>query len=335
MNATVTKNRIGLLEVDKVSTTAFAIITLLSADASAAFRADVVAANPKDASDYSWGFQLSGGMLNGEANENIFWYDAARNRAPLSELDWDLENVYMVGGNGSLRMQRLSVNLGAWVAVSEGDGGHMQDYDWMQFGDAQWTHFSDSRSDVAGGWILDLNAGWDFVQDPEGLTLRGLLGYKMNVWEWEAYGGYALYPEYGYAPHQFDEKAIGIKYEQDLYIPYVGLDLDWFIWHMNLSAYVLYSPLVYADGYDQHLERGTELNATFSQGDMLGAGLAAKYTFGSGVFISAAVDYQSIDRIIGDLTLVEKSTGKTWAYPDFAGIENSYTAFSLGLGMVF
>jgi outer membrane protease len=54
-----------------------------------------------------------------------------------------------------------------------------------------------------------------------------------------------------------------------------------------------------------------------------------------GVFVSAALDYQMIDLMVGDMEVEDYSTGETGGDEDVAGIENNYLVFSLGAGYQF
>ena len=51
--------------------------------------------------------------------------------------------------------------------------------------------------------------------------------------------------------------------------------------------------------------------------------------------MSAAVDYQKIDLMIGDMEFTNVVTGDSGGDTDSAGIENNYLVFSLGGGFQF
>ena len=94
-----------------------------------------------------------------------------------------------------------------------------------------------------------------------------------------------------------------------------------------------------AEDWDQHVARTLNFHETFEGGDLLGLGLEARYAFTqgflNGLFLSAAVDYQKIDLIVGDMEVTDYSTGETGGDTDVAGIENEYLVISLGLGTRF
>ncbi len=69
------------------------------------------------------------------------------------------------------------------------------------------------------------------------------------------------------------------------------------------------------------------------------SGVEARYAFTqgffNGAFASAALDYQKIDLMIGDMEVEDTSTGETGGDEDVAGIDNEYLVLSLGLGVYF
>ena len=54
-----------------------------------------------------------------------------------------------------------------------------------------------------------------------------------------------------------------------------------------------------------------------------------------GVFLSAGLEYQSIDLMVGDMEVYNSETGESGGDDDVAGIENEYVVLSLGGGFRF
>jgi len=311
------------------------VLVLLSVSSWAALQAGVIA-GPRDGAGVSSAFQASMGILNGEAKEHVYDYDTG-SRRQLSRLDWDLKNIIMGGFNGSVRvMDKLTINAGYWTAMTKGSG-EMDDYDWLNPSSSDWTHYSLSDVDVTEGYAFDLNVAWDLLVWEE-LTTRVYAGYKQNGWSWEDSGQYLLYPEYGYVPEPLYGNNM-INYEQEIRIPYMGLSADWGMGNFTFSGYFNFSPVVSATDWDHHIDRTLKFEETFDGGDMYGLGLEARYAFTggfwNGAFVSAALDYQKIDLIIGDMEVTDYSTGETGGDTDVAGIENETMMLSLGLGLNF
>ena len=308
-----------------------------------AFQADVIAP-PHGDFPVSVGGQLSFGLLNGEAKEHVYDYETVDgSRRQLSRLDWDLKNIVMGGVQFSVRpikrdvWDALTVNFGFWNALTEGNG-EMDDYDWLDPYSTDWTHYSLSDVDVTEGYVFDLNVAYDVVEWND-LVVRGFLGYKQNGWTWEDSGRYLLYPEYGYVPQDLDGENM-INYEQEFRMPYLGASVDWTKGDFTVAGRLTYSPSVEATDWDDHVWRDMHYTEEFEDGEMLGIGLDIRYDFTKGrlkgVFLSAAVDVQTIDLIVGDIEYYgAKTYGEVISIENGAGIENSYTVFSLGGGYRF
>ena len=300
-----------------------------------AFQADVVA-GPKLVKEVPFAVQGSLGVVNGMAKEHVYDYDTG-SRRQLSRLDWEIKNVAMAGFNGSVRLlDKLTVNGGWWTALTEGSG-EMEDYDWLDYGSPDWTHYSLSEVDVTEGYIFDLNVAWDLWSQKD-MTVRAQAGYKQTGWTWEDRGVYLLYPEYGYVPQDLGGDNM-INYEQEFRMPYLGASGDWQLGNFTVSGYANWSPLVSAEDWDQHVARTLNFHETFDGGDMYGLGLEGRYAFTrgffKGAFMTAALDYQLVDLIIGDMEVEDYSTGETGGDEDTAGIENDTLVLSLGLGVNF
>ena len=310
---------------------------LLPWGSQAAFQAVPIAA-PKDEAAVPFAVQGSLGVVNGEAKEHVFDYEGSGGtRRQLSRLDWDLNNVAMGGGNLSVRPWNwLTFNGGIWLALTEGRG-EMDDYDWLDVRSSDWTHYSLSDVDVTEGYILDLNAAWDVVR-ADSLGAQVLLGYKQDGWTWEDQGVYLLYPEYGYVPYPLDGENM-INYEQEFRMPYLGASVDWSRGAFTLAGHLTWCPVVAATDWDEHVARDLHFKETFDGGDMFGVGVEARYQFDQGIFkgayLSAGVDYQQIDLMIGDMEIRDVSTGETDTEADVAGVENEYWIVSLGGGIRF
>lgn len=306
----------------------------------AAFRAEVVSDFDSTIEGEVWAFQFSTGLIEGKAKEYVFVYaeELGGGRYKLSQLDWDIKRVVMVGGNLMLRSGRGTITAGYWKAMTEGDGGHMQDYDWFNPESSEWTEYSDSYADVDDASIFDINGGWEFVQDYSGVNARALFGYKMDVWKWEARGGYGLYSNLNYQPYDFGDQTV-CKYKQEISMPYLGGSADRGCGKFMLSVYCIYSPFVNIDSSDVHILRDLKVNDEFEDGEMLSVGTAANYSFDSGWFITAAIDFQKIDTIVGDADYnqYDKNGHLMYSekYDDYAGASNEYLALSLGVGKTF
>ena len=316
------------------------VAALLPGSSWAAFQAGAIA-GPRDGAGTPFAGQVSVGLLNGDAVEHVFDNEVfPGERYQLSRLDWDLKSVMMGGGNGSVRlMDKLTLNGGMWLALSEGSG-ELDDYDWLvPEAYPEWSHYSLSDVDVTEGYILDLNVAWDLVEWNE-LTGRVFAGYKQNGWNWEDSGQYAIYSDTGFRADYYELGGESmIDYEPEFRMPYLGASADLALGGFSLSGYLTWSPIVSATDWDDHLARDMHYTEEFEEGDLIGLGIEARYEFtqGSfnGLFLTAALDYQQIDLIVGDMEFYSGETGERGGGDDVAGIENEYTILSIGGGVRF
>lgn len=273
----------------------------------------------------AWSIRGSLGALQGDALEQVFEEDYK-----VSELQWDLSGLAMGGAILSGRYgSRLGVNLGAWSALTKGNG-EMKDYDWLVEG-MDWSDYSRSDVEVDEGMTFDLNASWLLTTCPE-FGVRAVIGYKQDHWKWTDQGREYIYSEFGFRDTEGDFEGINvINYEQTFEIPYAGLNLSGKMGSFLWTAYGLYSPLVSAEDKDHHVLRDLHFEESFSGGDFYALGLTGLYQINSRWFVSATAHYQSIPEFRGDMYIVEDDT----KYEDAAGIGNDLLTLSASVGLTF
>lgn len=283
--------------------------------------------------------QGSVGLLNGSAQENVYTA-VERQRYHLSELDWDIRNVVMVGAEVSVAIQnQIWLNAGLWGAATHGNG-QMNDWDWLlEEQGSPWTDWSLSDVDVTTARILDLNVTVEFMR-LGAVGLRGIAGYKYNNWQWEDHGLQHIYSTNPTTPNGFrndvanENGSTGINYEQTFHIPYLGVGLNVTNGAWTVDAYGLIG-YVKANDRDQHLNRNLLFEEDFNGGQYFGAGVRAAYNFHCGLFLAAALDGQVIPEIIGDTTVTDLSTGQRESSTSTAGIQNQIWMLSLSGGYKF
>jgi len=313
--------------------TVIALGLVLSPIIASAFQAEPVKA-PGEWSGTSVAGSFSAGLLTGEANEHVFDYENPDgSRRQLSRLDWDLSEIFMAGGQVSVTLLKdFSFNGGFWAALTEGNG-EMDNYDWLDISSSEPSHYSLSEVDVTEGYIFDFNGAYEFL-NRDGWSLHGMLGYKQNGWTWTDRAVYLIYPDYGPDPVMLGGENT-IDYEQEFQMPYLGARAQIDLKGLSLSAYINYSPMVTATDWDHHIARMIYFKETFESGEMLGAGAKIQYPIKKNMFVTASVDYQSVDLIVGDMEALDYSIGEVFFSEDSAGIENEYVAFSVGIGYLF
>ena len=283
-------------------------------------------------------FKAEAGLLNGTAYERVYVYVPGYKHR-LSELVWDLKDVVMLGGTASLRLFDIfQLNIGGGFAANNGSGG-MEDFDWMTMRTSAWSDWSCSDVDVEHAYMLDLNASVRLFRY-NGLVVRGLFGYKRDDWKWRDFAGTYIYSSNPDDPRGFRDvhgnfnRETGIIYRQTYDIPYVGAEAGWVFKNLTLDAYVKYSPLVQAEDQDDHLMRNMRFEGTFKNGDYVGLGINAAWSFDFGLSLMAAIDYQLIPEFFGEMDVYRADEHYTSA-KDTASVELNALRLSLAAGYRF
>ncbi|HEY6000453.1 MAG TPA: omptin family outer membrane protease [bacterium] len=286
------------------------------------------------------------GVLEGTAFERSYapWLREFK----LSELKWDLSDVAMAGIEGTATIGRW-VRVGGtfWAAVSDGDGG-MVDRDWLlrdSTADNQWTHESrHPDTTVDKGWTGDVDV--DVRAFSAGaLTVRGVLGYRQDVWEWSARGGTFIYTvdangdgligpdEFRSRRGSFPAGRLVISYRQEYRVPYLGVVCDGAFGPVQVQGRLLYGPWVSAEDHDFHALRATTFDGEFTGGEWLGTGVAGTWHFAPRWYAVAGVEYEKYGELTGDV-LVRSPEGAA-LYEDGGGMELETVLVRLGAGFRF
>lgn len=301
-----------------------------------------------------WSFQAGGGgtffsigasvgQVAGTCSEKIFSHPLGREFL-LSELKWDYRSVTITGLMASAGIGgRYRVNVGYWSALA---GGHglMVDRDWIYRdsvtaglvpGDANWT--DESRhpdTSLDGGTMLDLNVNVLALRAAP-FSLRGILGFKRDAWDWSARGGTYVYSSSGFRDNvgAFEPDRQVIEYKQTYAVPYLGIGGNWSTRSFLVDTHLLLSPAIRASSTDYHDLRDMTFAGDFSGGFYVGLGLTTTYAVTQRWAVTFRGEYQSISRLTGDMT-VTTSDGR-WVYQDAAGVGTDALMYSLGTSWRF
>ena len=295
------------------------------------------------AGGFSFSVGSSVGLVEGTASELVYYYPYGQ-KFKLSELTWDLKGVVVGGLHGSVGFSRwLRFNLGVWSALNEGNGT-MVDRDWkyapgvavsLEPSDQNWTHESrHPDTSLDKGTMVDLNLS--VLALPAGpFSLRGVVGYKHDTWNWSARGGTYIYTDEGFrdTTGAIPDSWEVITYEQQYSIPYIGLGASWAWPVFQLESHLLYSPLVSASDSDYHALRGVLFEGDFSRGTYVGLGLNATWAFARHWVATLGVEYESLSDLTGDVTI--RGAEGYGFYEDGGGVAVNALLFSLGAGYRF
>lgn len=274
---------------------------------------------------------IGAGYLSGEANELV--YDPYSGRK-VSELQWDLDSVYMLNMGASLApLPWLTLSADFWINLNKGNGS-MDDYDYLASGYGGYSHWSHhGDTDLTNGFMFDINAAFTLYR--AGATrFSGLVGYKYDNWEWESFGGSYIYS----TNYLFDtvgrfpagEKVI--TYNQWFHVPYVGVAFESTVGRMFFKGRVVVSPFVTAEDEDTHHLRNLRFENDFDTSSMFGIDFGMGYAITSNLALTAAFKYQKYEEAKGDTIITDLNTGARQYIPgDAAGVDHSSSMVSVGL----
>lgn len=260
--------------------------------------------------------RMSVGALNGESGEYVV---IPQIKHRLSQLDWKLDNVYMLGLGGSIApLSWLKLNADIWFKLNDGTGS-MDDYDWF-IEDYTYTHWSHHEDvDLTKGLMFDINAELSFYQW-EKSKFFAILGFKYDNWEWEARGGdyvystYYLYDTVG----SFPDGELAITYEQKFYTPYLGIgftaDLD--VTPITFSGRLIGSTLTFGESKDQHHMRNLEGEQDYDGGSMYAVDLGGAYNFTKNFSMMLSYHYQKYNYMRDNSRRLDLDTGVLTVYTD-------------------
>ena len=280
--------------------------------------------------------RLSASIENISGQSDEYVYDETTGDK-ISELNWDLENIVMLGGEISVGWNdRLQFNLGGWTAVSE-DSGSMVDRDWLSDVNSDWSHYSKSSNELDHGYIVDVNLSYNFSVT-ENIFISPILGFRFNNWKWHDRGGEYIYSGNGgwrnYSGTFPDET--GIVYEQWLYAPYLGVAVGGIYERFFINTYLKGSPWAWSEDKDQHLLRDLEFEEKVNKQRFIGAGIECGYSVTDSLSINLGLDYQKFKTAKGSTLEIDKATGERYHINgDAAGIAHHSTAVSLSVGYTF
>ena len=322
-----------------------ALALAASTAAAAGFRAAPVADYKAD--ELSFGFSVDATFVGGEAKEHVFapkaaaaYYEeefgkpAGDRRHQLSRLDWEIAAA-MLGVSGSVRYDRLSLNLGVWYGGSGSDDYDMKDYDWMAGDHVPHTEYSRSDTELTDAWLFDANVSYDLWRS-DAFTGYVFAGAREQRWKWTCDGR----NDYWYTENDHvwtHDKAHVCDYRQVLYFGYVGLGGSWKLTDaLDLSAYASWAPGWKGRDRDNHIGADKMSNDAFDyDANVYAAGVSLDWHVAERATISFGLDWQKATLNEGELRQVEFEDGETEEMSGGAGMESEYLAFTVGLNYAF
>jgi outer membrane protease len=285
----------------------------------------------------SFSIRGSAGYLSGQTHDTVYSRPQYGVTYKANELTWDMGDLCMGGAVASLAfVDGFHLNAGCWTALSKGSGT-VNNYGWLRTG-ADWTDWSKSDADASGSYVWDINAGLEILKRAP-FAVGGIMGYKSESWRGDGRGAAYIYstnPARAAGTRDQAGTSTGgtfVEYQQTINIPYVGLNVMMAMDNLTFSAYGLLSPWVDVSSENRVHYPQAYFQETFSRGMFYDLGVNATYTFTHGWFLSAALDYQNISNLSGDVFVrgaaIEEET------TDSASANQHLAFLSLSAGYTF
>ncbi len=282
--------------------------------------------------DSSISIRMNAGLINGETHELVYDNDG---KEKISKLIWRWENTPMVGLSASIDLPLDStLSIAGWSQI-DNPSSYMEDYDWDKtLHPTDWTHYSNSPANLKRGEMADANLTLPLIQNNEA-ALSILVGIRHDHWKWADFGGYYVYssnPGFRDRVGTFPDK-VGITYEQWMFAPYLGLQMDWNIEDFVISGRISGSQWAWAKDKDMHIARGDTFRDYFYNIKYISAGLELSYIMTKNLSLALGVDAQKYYRTLGYTKM--EGTGGTGYYDNGAGIESESWMTTLSLELRF
>lgn len=275
---------------------------------------------------------LRGALENGTVHEYVF-----DNDVKYSQLDWDVENVFVLGITFSQCLQKgLCLNIGLWNGFNRTSGA-MQDYDWLETdseGNPVWTNYSYHENFLKLHLTLDCNLLF-LLAGTEQLSLQMAAGVRFRLVRFEGVGGYY---QYYYPPTAAKVELYGhqIHYEPRMFMLYGGLNVFWRpVNILQFGFFMAATPLVFMANIDNHLDSSAPRD--YVDYPVLGFYLYGSFTLSlhlvPGVVTFVGAEYTHLPIFKGTTVVKSLISGETDSYPNSGGY--SHTLWRVSAGLAF
>lgn len=287
--------------------------------------------------DFPVALRVGVGMMSGMSHEIVYDTDGRK----LSELKWEIENVIIGGAELCVTLADWAeFNIGVWSNINEGYG-EMDDRDWLDSGNPEWTDWSHHNVDLERAVMVDVNFNFRLWYN-DWMALKFIVGGHHDSFEWYDRGSRYIYSSDptggGFRDLSGTLPAGGIDYSQWFYVPYIGLGLDFAYGDWSMKLHALRGAYGYGKGEDFHNFRsvqGLKFVDEFYDMEYLNVGGELDYLIEEDFRVYLSVDYQRYDREIGEARVEDLATGAEATFNDAAGIRHEAMAVMVGFNVEF
>jgi len=199
--------------------------------------------------NFSVGTGLS--YLNGQYREIV--YPSAGWESPyLSELLWNLDNIFLLNLTADVKWRSWSLYLSVSASITT-ETGEMTDTDWLDSSSTGRTHWSLSRIWLDNSFILNTGIRHS-INLTKYISIQTGLGYKLNFWDWEDEVLDYIYQD----PQPADFIGVnGIDYKVIQNIFYASAEINYIYKDITTGINMDLSPFIYTWDLDHHILTNT------------------------------------------------------------------------------
>lgn len=272
---------------------------------------------------------LSLGLLSGEAKERA--YNPLDNGREISQLNWKYKNAVIIKGNVDWDLSPwASLDFDGWTTLTS-TPGQMDDYDWMDGSQKQWTDHSshpDTRLRYANEFDLSIK-GW--ILNNKNYRFGAVAGYQQSSFNWLSKGGYYNYSKGD--PGMFEPGKPAASYQQKFAIPYIGLAGLYRYNKLEIDGNFKYSGWVHASGEDQHYLRDITFKSKTDNQEYYSLSASAGYYITDNAKVYLQGSWNRMLNKKGSTSI--KYMGMTHNVNDTSGIEHTNFITTVGLKYSF
>ncbi len=272
---------------------------------------------------YSIGTGLS--YLNGQYREIVYTNVNSANPY-LSELLWNLDNVFLLNIAVSASKGPWTLDLSLGTAVTKGIG-RMEDYDWGDYSKTEWTNWSESLIFIDNSFFLEISSTYKHTLNKFFSVPIGF-GYKLNYLDWEDKLGEHIYKwdliNNNPIPFPWDTGDGGginsIDYKVIQNIIFASTGILFTNAHISTGLNLSISPFIYAWGLDHHILKRLYFLDSFIANFWCRAEFSLNVEIGSKGTISLKVFREEIPESVGDTYYYDEDSSD----PEEVGVQTGY-----------
>lgn len=268
---------------------------------------------------------------NGMLGEYVYVKDVNNQEQKLSELDWEIKNLFLIGADFSVGFKNFIIDLNVLFGIKN-QNGKMQDSDWLNYlteydfiDPLVKTNYSISSLELKNNINADLTLFYKFYDD-EQFCLLPYFAINIDYIDFSAYGGEGWYgsndvvnPPVSWdsplAKHYTSGQLGGVDYTRQTYSTLIGIKNKFNFNKFHFDIDLAVSPFLYISSLDVH-SSATGIAGSFFDDEIFGffslirlnSLLQFDFTKNSSIFLG--IEYSALTKVQG--TTFVSTNKKNW-----------------------